>query len=285
MINGPYKAKIGEVIKFNSDGSTDPDGTIISYYWEYGDGNTSNVNNPKYAYINSGIYTVSLMVIDNKQSNHTSNTSVTVLENQPPLPVLEGPMSSEIGQTITFTSLNSYDPDGEITESFIDFGDGTFTYNSQAPHIYYEPGNYTVSLTILDNNQNQQTTSYECVIYENKPPVIIHDGPYIIEENMEVYFNPTFNDPDGRIIRILWRFGDGETSIKPNPAHTYKAPGKYVVQITLTDNKGKIATEYTSVLVVQKEDLKFPVITSMIFFTLFSTYLLEKKYRFIGILS
>lgn len=84
--NGPYQANSGEAIRFSSAGSSDPDGTIASYDWNFGDGNTSNAANPTHSYAATGTYNVTLTVTDNRGASASSATTATVGDNPPPPP-------------------------------------------------------------------------------------------------------------------------------------------------------------------------------------------------------
>lgn len=74
--NGPYSAQLGDAIQFSSTGSSDSDGTIASFAWNFGDGNTSNNANPSHTYSAAGEYTAQLTVTDNEGAS--SSTSATV---------------------------------------------------------------------------------------------------------------------------------------------------------------------------------------------------------------
>ncbi|MGC9308863.1 MAG: PKD domain-containing protein, partial [Thermoplasmatota archaeon] len=84
------KAGIDEEILFNSTLSSDEDGTIASYAWDFGDGNTSTLANPTHAYEEGGDYTVTLTVTDNDGDTGTTTVTLTVEEDQPDylLPIL-----------------------------------------------------------------------------------------------------------------------------------------------------------------------------------------------------
>ena len=75
---GPYSAAAGASISFTSAGSTDPDGTIASYLWSFGDGTTSTQANPSKSYASAGSYTASLTVTDNGGATGTDQATVTV---------------------------------------------------------------------------------------------------------------------------------------------------------------------------------------------------------------
>jgi len=80
-INGPYSGLAGQPVAFSSAGTSDPDGTIASYLWEFGDGETSISSNPNHSYASPGTYTVELTVTDNEGAQTTETTTVQVISN------------------------------------------------------------------------------------------------------------------------------------------------------------------------------------------------------------
>lgn len=79
-INGPYSAVPGELIRFNSSGSTDPEGDALSYAWELGDATESNLPNPEHSYAAEGRYSVTLTVTDTDGASDTATTSAQIGE-------------------------------------------------------------------------------------------------------------------------------------------------------------------------------------------------------------
>lgn len=82
--NGPYTAALGNAITFSSNGSTDSDGTIVSYLWDFGDGTTSTDTNPSHTYANADSYTVTLTVTDNSGLTGVNTAAVSVTNLPPP---------------------------------------------------------------------------------------------------------------------------------------------------------------------------------------------------------
>src|SRR5213076_1094252 len=90
--------------------SSDPDGSIASYRWTFGDGSAAvTTQNASHTYAAGGTYTVTLQVTDNQGATNSTSQSVTVAPaNQPPVASFT---QSCNGLTCTFTSTSS-DPDG-----------------------------------------------------------------------------------------------------------------------------------------------------------------------------
>ncbi|VVB54263.1 Uncharacterised protein [uncultured archaeon] len=76
--NGPYTGTEGTAISFDGSKSSDPDGNIVSYEWNFGDGNFSNDMNSTHTYSLNGTYTVSLKVTDNDGLNATNSTTAAI---------------------------------------------------------------------------------------------------------------------------------------------------------------------------------------------------------------
>jgi hypothetical protein len=76
--NGPYTTRVGKKIKLTGTDSYDPDGTIMSYIWDFGDGSTSVDATPFHTYTKTGVYTVTLTIMDNAGNTDTDVTTVTV---------------------------------------------------------------------------------------------------------------------------------------------------------------------------------------------------------------
>ncbi|MDR9451713.1 MAG: PKD domain-containing protein, partial [Acidimicrobiia bacterium] len=75
---GPYAGMAGEIITFDGSGSTDSDGTIVSYEWTFGDGGTGTGVSPTHIYATAGDWTVTLTVTDNDGAPDTDTTSAVI---------------------------------------------------------------------------------------------------------------------------------------------------------------------------------------------------------------
>src|SRR6266446_1585927 len=132
--------------------SSDPDGSISTNNWTFGDGQTSTAASPSHIYGAAGTYTVTLTVSDNQGATNSVSHSVTVTApNQPPTANFTFSCSA---LSCNFTSTSS-DPDGSIASYSWTFGDGGTSTAANPSHAYTAAGSYTVSLRVTDNQGAQ----------------------------------------------------------------------------------------------------------------------------------
>jgi len=230
----------GTVIHFDASASSDPDGSIVSYSWNFGDGNTGTGVTVDHSYADNGTYTVTLTVTDNDGATDTANATKTVL-NRPPVAIFtESAETVGVGETISFNASLSYDPDGSIVKYFWNFGDGTNATGVTTTHSYSKIGNYTVTLTITDDDGATDTANATKFVSENVPPVAsFTENATTVLTGVVIHFDASASyDPDGSIVKYFWDFGDGTNGTGVTIEHSYADDGTYTVTLTVTDNKG-----------------------------------------------
>ena len=112
----------GETIRFDASASYDPDGTIVSYSWDFGDGTIGTGVIVDHVYADNGIYTVTLTVTDNDDATGSATASKNVSNRAPVASFTESATVVAQGETISFDASGSYDPDGTIVAYLWDFG-------------------------------------------------------------------------------------------------------------------------------------------------------------------
>ncbi|MFN8024221.1 MAG: PKD domain-containing protein [Acidimicrobiales bacterium] len=239
-------------LQVNVDGSTstDTDGTIVSYVWDFGDGSVGNGVTASRTYAAAGTYTVKLTVTDNKGATASSTQQVIV----PAVPVNQPPTAAFTATTsplaVAVDGSASTDPDGTIATYAWDFGDGTTGTGATATHTYAAAGTYTVSLTVADNLGAANTATQQVVVPAapvNQPPTAAFTAT---PTPLQVAVNGSASsDPDGTIVSYAWDFGDGGTATGVTASRTYAAAGTYTVTLTVTDNLGATNTTTQSVIV------------------------------------
>ncbi|WP_456320708.1 PKD domain-containing protein, partial [Palaeococcus sp. (in: euryarchaeotes)] len=148
-----------------TDSSTDPDGSVAKWSWNFGDGTTSADRNPRHTYTNPGSYTVMLTVEDENGLKGTYYKEIIVEPmNYPPTADFTFlPKEPKAGEEISFAD-KSYDRDGNIVSWSWDFGDGSTSSEAEPVHVYTSAGNYTVTLTVRDNKGGKDVRRFTLMV-------------------------------------------------------------------------------------------------------------------------
>ncbi len=222
-------------VQFNNS-SSDTDDGVESYFWDFGDGNTSNEADPSHTYADGGTFAVELTVTDTCGETDSRTRNVQVAANNAPV----ADFSASANKLAVRFSDASTDSDGEIQSRQWDFGDGLSSNETNPNHVYAAPGTYQVTLTVIDDDGAQNTTApKEVAVVGNVPPTA---GFCFSTDFSFVQFTDLSTDSDGTVDAHLWDFGDSATSIEAAPGHTYATSGTYTVTLTVTDNDGDTHT-------------------------------------------
>ncbi len=229
---------------FDASGSSDPDGTIASYAWNFGDGTTGTGVNPSHSYATAGSYTVTLSVTDN--GGATTSVSHSITATAPNIPPTAAFTSSVNGLGVAFDATGSADADGTIASYDWDFGDGTPHGTGVTPtHNYAATGSYTVILVVTDNvGASASATHSVSVVKPNLPPTASFTASV---SNLALTVNAAASTDDGTIVGYAWNFGDGTSGTGVSASHSYAAAGPYTVALTVTDDGGLTNTTSKSV--------------------------------------
>lgn len=172
----PSSAKVGEMVVFDGSKSSDPDGKIVKYDFDFGDGDKKSGadSSVTHAYNSSASYIVTLTVTDDKGA--TGKTSCGIMietpENKPPTAVISCPAEGKVGEEITFDASGSTDSDGTVVDYTFVFGDGK-SYSSNQPiikHKYETEGKFEVTVTVKDDKSATAQASCNVTITLPSPP-------------------------------------------------------------------------------------------------------------------
>ena len=169
-------ASIGDAplqVQFDGTGSSDSDGTILTYKWEMGDGGSATGPQVTYTYSSAGTFSATLTITDDGGLTDTVSTPVIASEppegsSIPPIAVISASSSSGyMPLTVEFNARESNDPDGEISSYVWYFGDGTSGSGISVKHEFYQAAVYTVTLKVIDNTgTNSQLAQHVVTVVE-----------------------------------------------------------------------------------------------------------------------
>jgi parallel beta-helix repeat protein len=242
----------------------DPDSEILTVYFYRGDDDSlikSNSLNPVKYVLNDTevqckfylgydtVFTWYAIVDDgllqNKSNPFIFSTRKTPPDNDPPIANAGGPYFTQVDDLVQFDSAGSYDPDGTIAFYRWNFGDGSSEILEENPtHIYENPMEYQVTLTIIDNDGSSTSTNTFVSVgtQENDPPVAKITFVETAKTGNQIFFDSSQTyDPDGDNLTYLWDFGNGQNSTTDSPVYRYTSSGNYVITLTVSDG------EYTDI--------------------------------------
>jgi len=209
------------------------EGAVSSWTWDFGDGTTSNVRNPKHVYPDVGSYTVSLMVrgrwgrMEHLVFDRKSAPDLVHAVEPPPVANFAAePARGLAPLTVAFTDLSS-----ENATSFEwDFGDGASSTERQPVHVFAGVGHYDVTLTVRGPS-GVGTLERPGLIEVLQPLVAAFD---FVSAGGTAPEDVQFQDHSlGGAASWHWDFGDGRTSDARSPLHRFETGGTFPVKLTV----------------------------------------------------
>jgi PKD repeat protein len=267
----PY---VDDVVCFNASGSfdPDPDGKIVDYEWDFGDGDTSHKLISRHVYSNEGNFSATLTVKDDEGGENTKTYNICV---KVPLPEAIGtytPINPKVGEDIAFDATQSADKSGQIIRYEWDFDDGISGNKAKMKHQYTDSGTYNVRLTVYGENELKSSTTIKVNVSQEAEPVPSKPAdekykaslPQAIgiytPINPKVHEDITFDatqstDNSGQIIRYEWDFDDGYLGKRASIKHSYTDSGIYKVNLTVFNDKGLCSSTFIEVNVSKEVEL------------------------------
>ncbi|MCK4366438.1 MAG: PKD domain-containing protein [Thermoplasmata archaeon] len=284
-----------------------------SAVWDYGDGtyetavltgendppDATGMNITSHIYGDNGVYNITFTVVDDDGGVGTAWAEAQV-QNLPPSLDMNAPSSVNEGEDFVL-GITATDPGSDDIIISIDWGDGTsdtetfynngigpdppnsgegvypFTVYSNFTHIYGDNGNFTIQVTVEDDDDGSVQEIVTTDILNLPPQISLPTAPLIFEEGEDFSLTATATDPGSDDLEFTWSFelGPSFTSLYyndgmgPDPplspwgtfpfsaedtvAHTYGDNGLYDVTITVSDDDGGSSTSTLTIEVVNVE--------------------------------
>lgn len=149
-----------------------------------------------------------------------------------------------------FSGSDSEPGDAPIEAHDWDTGDGTHLKGEAVEHVYDEPGTYTITLTVTDENDKADTATENVTV--DAPPL---QAAFTSEcRQLDCIFDASPSEPSDRLTSYEWQMGDGSNGTGRLANHSYAAPGTYTVTLTVTDEDGDTDQQTDDVTVRHAED-------------------------------
>ena len=210
--------------------NTTPVDSGCTYSWDFGDGDTSNLQNPTETFTAPGNYTIVLVITDSNGCKITGSQS-SLIQTARPVAKFTVAGNACLGSSVNFGNQST-----NAQAYFWRFGDGDSTYAASPSHLYTDTGYFSVTLVAYNKGGcDTSVTLVNCV--------------HITKVNVDFHVNSTFspcppfvclltNQSDVRVNKFHWDFGDGGTDTAENPTHIYFYPGVYTVSLVGTTPQG-----------------------------------------------
>ena len=267
------------IVSFNASSSEDNDGDIISYVWNFDDGDTDTGPIVQHTFVTTDpvkIFRVTITVTDDDGASTTITQTIEVTFNADVAtgtgsPTARFTVNKFIGidpLTVVFDATGSTAGGGSIAAYNWNFGDGTTATGPNVTHLF-DPDpdvtmTYPATLYVWNSNDQVDALQLDIVVIvpdnttQDDPPIadIFVDDPDLIFESdrkpaipslFEVKLDPRGSSADGghSLDYFAWDFGDGETRVETSDlemTHIYKlsSPSKtFVVRLTIFDDSGQ----------------------------------------------
>lgn len=171
----PTSGMVALDVNFDASGSSDSDGSIVSYDWDFGDGSTGTGQFASHTYANVGSFTATLTVTDDDGASDSTSAGITVNSVPNVAPTASFTADAAFGEApfdVNFDASGSSDSDGSIVGFAWDFGDGSFGNGQFASHQFGSAGVFNVGLTVTDNDGATDSASTTITVTEPVPPQV-----------------------------------------------------------------------------------------------------------------
>ncbi len=204
------------------------------HFWDFGDGDTSILNNPVHIFETSGYQTVTLIGVSSfNQCTSTFESEIYVL----PAPTASFEPTETNGCVPFAIELSNNSENATFYEW--DFGDGNVSVLENPDHTYYEEGAYPISLIVTDEQGCfNDTTVFNIQVHPRPTAEFSFEREHLCGTPVDITFENLSEGGDG----YFWDFGDGEQSFLTSPIHTFNNSGHFLTKLMVSTAFGCMDT-------------------------------------------
>src|SRR5215204_1002882 len=258
----------------NASGGTGP----YTVNWNFGDDSEeSEEESVVHTFTEAGNYTVTLTATDSTGESATDTLEVAVEESSTDG---EPPATESLAAEITSNTTSGNAPATFTFDANASGGTGPYTVNwnfgddseeseeESVVHTFTEAGNYTVTLTVTDSEDQTATDTLEVAVEESsEEPATDEEPPATESLAAEITSNATSGNAPATFsfdadasggtgpYTVNWNFGDdSEESDEQSVVHTFTEAGNYTVTLTVTDSEDQTATDTLEITVEESSE-------------------------------
>jgi len=261
----PEEVAPDESFTVDACGSTDPDGEIEEYRWDFdGDGEYEETGSSceiEHSFAEGGSQSIEVKVVDQTGQADSFSAGLAVMTEKAPVVDFDWKAREpKTGEKIDF-SVEAEDPDGKVVSFSWSFGDGSESSIKDPQHQYEDDGQYEVSLLVEDEDGNSEEVKKELTVKNRAPELNFRVKPDRISVGEKVELNGCkSSDPDGQIASYFWDFdGDGEPEESTDDCrieHVFEEPGEVEPRLKVVDDDGR-AQDVKLKVRIRKVDIGF----------------------------
>ena len=234
----------GKPVLFDASGSVDPDGGLLLYAWDFGDGSSSDLINPTKTYETPGIYPVTLRIRNGTGTDRGTDVDrIAALVREGPIANAGQDMTVCTNQQVRFDGSGSTDADGAVNAFSWTFGDGGTGSGEKPVYMFDRPGTYAVTLTITGEALGACSpldTDVTNVVVVAAPEQTILAADRAAAGQPERFAVGLSQLGEAEPVSHSWTFSDGGTADGPDISHMFTEPGVYTVTLRTELTGGEV---------------------------------------------
>lgn len=225
-------------------------GSPTSWNWNFGNGNTSVLQNPSASYFTPGNYTVSLTVTNANGSNTLTRSQYISVYEPPTVNFSASPQSGCFPLRVQFSDLSTAGVGNTNISWLWDLGNGTTSTLQNPIATFSTAGTFNITLRVVNDKGCTRTISRSNYITVTNGVIagFTHSIANVCSAPANITFTNTSTGPP--TLSYVWDFGDGNFSSLINPVHTYTSNGTYIATLITTSSAGCVDTFRSTPIII-----------------------------------
>ena len=255
----PVNPTVGDTVTLDASSSTDPDSNIVSYTWDFGNGETGQGVVVQTEYDDPQTSEITLTVEDDAGNTDSITKDVSVASTRSPsADFITNPSTPDPGQVVTFDASPSVPGDAALNSFNWSLDNGSTARGESVTTSYSNSGSYNVTLEVEDALGNRDTVTKTVEVQEisDRTPTAdftISPSDPTVSQSVNLDASAS-SDPDNDIQRYIWDLGNGSSATGEVTTAQYDDTGQYQILLTVEDATGNTDTTMRDVQIVNQDN-------------------------------